>query len=314
MSHLVETMAYVGEVPWHGLGTQLPQGVTPREMQIAAGLDWRVERKPLVWLDEDGQANGSNHVALVRSDNQRTLDVVPDDWIDFQNDDAAEFFVDFINQGEGTMETAGSLREGRHTWFLARMQAEGEVVKGDLQRSYLLLSNPHQYGKSITCMLTPIRVVCNNTITWALNKASEQLTTKFSHRTGFDAEEAALAVRYADQRFGEYLDQAKFIANIRASRDAVIRFLDQLFPATGEKAERKELSSPGVEVLQVLETQPGAQLAEGTWWQAYNAVTYGVDHLLGRSPETRLNSAWFGVGAGTKRRALELATKMAKAA
>ncbi|NBX97409.1 DUF932 domain-containing protein, partial [bacterium] len=123
-------MAYVGEVPWHGLGTQLPQGVTPREMQIAAGLDWRVERKPLVWLDEDGQANGSNHVALVRSDNQRTLDVVPDDWIDFQNDDAAEFFVDFINQGEGTMETAGSLREGRHTWFLARMQAEGEVVKG----------------------------------------------------------------------------------------------------------------------------------------------------------------------------------------
>ena len=48
MAHMVETMAYAGEVPWHGLGVQVEENLTPQEMLEVAGLNWQVEKQQLV--------------------------------------------------------------------------------------------------------------------------------------------------------------------------------------------------------------------------------------------------------------------------
>jgi phage/plasmid-like protein (TIGR03299 family) len=161
----VETMAYAGEVPWHGLGTPVPSDLTPDQMLEKAGLNWEVEKVP-AYANVNGEQVEVGKSALVRTSDNRVLDVVGNDWNPLQNADAFDFFNDFVMAGDMDMHTAGSLLGGKRVWALAKVKDSFELFGGkDRVDNYLLFSNPHEYGMSIDIRMTPVRVVCNNTLT-----------------------------------------------------------------------------------------------------------------------------------------------------
>lgn len=312
MAHMVETMAYAGEVPWHGLGVRVPADLHPTQMLQKAGLDWTVRKVP-AYADVAGQRVAVGRSALVRDSDDSILDVVSDDWNVLQNAEAFEFFHDFVANGDMEMHTAGSLRDGQLVWALAKVNDGFELFKGDQVDSYLLFSNPHKYGWSIDVRFTPIRVVCNNTLTLSLNTSSKNFV-KVSHRRQFDGDMVKETLGIAKEKLATYREMAQFLGGKRYTAPKLVEYFKKVFPVTGGPEKKKEMSISASKALDVVHTQPGAQFAEGSWWSAFNAVTYMVDHKLGRSQDNRLTSAWFGQGKKVKADALELAVQMAEAA
>jgi len=168
-------MAYVGEVPWHGLGTRVEPNLTPQEMLEVAGLNWRVEKHDVFYKNENGTfERAPKKQALVRSSDGQYMDIVSDNWNPVQNEDVFGFFDEYVKKGGMEMHTAGSLKDGKMIWALAKVGESFSLFGGkDEVDSYLLLSNPHQFGKGVDIRFTPIRVVCNNTLSLSLEgKAS----------------------------------------------------------------------------------------------------------------------------------------------
>lgn len=304
-------MAYAGETPWHGLGTQVPADLTPEQMLEAAGLDWEVE-KVEAYATVGGRKVSVGRSALVRKSDDKILDVVSNDWNPVQNSEAFEFFNDFIAQGGMEMHTAGSLAGGQIVWALAKVKDSFELFGGDRVDSYLHFTNFHKYGCSTDVRFTPTRVVCRNTLTLSLNSKVERMC-KISHRREFNGDDAKLMLGVAADKLAKYKEMAQFLGSKRAKGEDVVEYFKRLWPL-GEKAKKVEVARNVTDALSILDTQPGAEFAQGTWWQAFNAVTYMTDHLVGRSQDSRLTSAWYGHNKGLKVRALETAIEMAEAA
>lgn len=320
MSHELEIingnaqMAYSGDVPWHGLGVKVPSDLTPIQMLDAAGLNWKVYTEPCYATVNEKQVE-TGHSVLVRDSDHSVLDVITDDWHPMQNEDAFNFFNDFIAAGDMEMHTAGSLKDGRIIWALAKVHESFELFGGrDRVDSYLHFTNPHTYGKSIDIRFTPIRVVCNNTLTLSLSMKSKNVV-KVSHRREFDEEQVKEYLGVAHDRFSTYKETAEYLSKRRAKDEDVVEYFKRIFPVTSKKVEEKkpELSRNAKLAIEVLNTQPGADVSEGTWWNAFNAITYMTDHLIGRSADTRLQSAWYGSNQNMKIDALKLAAEMAEA-
>ena len=313
MTAAVETMAYAGEVPWHGLGKRVPADLSTKQMLEAAELDWQVQKRPLVYLNADGdptQDANFDKQALVRSSDDKILDVVGKGWNPLQNEAAFEFFNEFVNAGDMQMHTAGSLKGGKIVWALAKVNESFEVFGDDKVDSYLLLSNPHIFGQSINVRFTPIRVVCNNTLSLALEQTSKN-AIRVSHRAEFDAEAVKETLGIAKLKLDKYKEAAEFLGSKRFTEESYKNFIKEIFPTSSDK---KELSMNAEKSMQVLNHQPGHEYAEGTWWQAFNGVTYLCDHVLGRNNDTRLASSWYGANANRKTEALQKAIKYAEAA
>lgn len=311
MAHLVETMAYAGEVPWHGLGVKVIDDLTPAQMLEKAGLDWTVEKIP-TYVDYNGQKIPTEDSALVRSSDGKILSVVSGEWNPVQNHEAFEFFNDFVMAGDMKMHTAGSLKEGKNVWALAKVNESFEILGGDKVDSYLLFSNPHEYGRSIDIRFTPIRVVCNNTLTLALGTASD-LVVRLNHRSRFDGDVVKKTLGIAHNKLSTYKEAAEFLSSKRYSEDTLSNYLRELFPSLS-KENKEVMSRPAEQVMAVVDTQPGADFAPGSWWNAFNAVTYTTDHVLGHTNESRMQSAWYGQNRQRKITALNKAIEYAEAA
>jgi phage/plasmid-like protein (TIGR03299 family) len=313
MAHMVETMAYAGEVPWHGLGTKVPSDLTPIQMLDAAGLNWTVEKIP-AYATVAGKKVDIGQSALVRNTDNSILDIVSNDWNPVQNETAFEFFNDFISAGDMEMHTAGSLRDGQIVWALAKVKESFELFKGDTIDSYLLFSNFHRYGFSTDVRFTPIRVVCNNTLTLSLNSAVERMA-KISHRKEFNGDEVKSMLGIAHEKLAQYKEMASFLGSRRYNDENIVEYFTRVFPVSGSNDKKKKEVSKNAEIaLDVLDKQPGTEFAPGTWWQAFNAVTYVTDHIAGRNADNRLQSAWYGYHKGIKTKALETAIEYAEAA
>jgi phage/plasmid-like protein (TIGR03299 family) len=317
MSHEIEMvngvaqMAYAGELPWHGLGQQVSDDITTDGMMEAAGLDWSVSKQPMYYMDdlgEMGEVPGKS--ALVRSSDNKVMDIVGQDWNPVQNAEAFEFFREFVDTGDMKMHTAGSLKDGKMVWALAKVN-DGFTIKTaqgeDSVESYLLFSNPHQYGKSIDVRFTPIRVVCNNTLTLSLNQNVDQYV-RMGHQRPFNAEDAMATLGMAQQKLGQYKEAAEYLCQKSYTTDDMLNYFNQVFPSASDRDSNKSR-----EAQEVMHTQAGAALGEGTFWQLYNTTTYMADHTLGRNADTRLQSSWYGSNANMKKKALELAVEMANA-
>jgi len=304
-------MAYAGDLPWHGLGTRVPDDLTPEQMLEAAGLNWEVEK-----IEAFAKVGGKNvsvdRSALVRKTDNKILGVVSNDWNPVQNSDAFEFFNDFIAEGDMEMHTAGSLRGGQIVWALAKVKDGFSLFGGDEVESYLHFTNFHQYGYSTDVRFTPIRVVCNNTLTLSLNTKVERMV-KISHRREFDGDNVKLMLGIAAEKLAKYKEMAQFLGSKRYTNENVVDYFKRIFPVSGGENAKKEISKNANVALGVLDTQPGAEFARGSWWQAFNTVTYLTDHLAGRTADTRLASAWYGYNKNLKTKALETALEMAEA-
>jgi len=322
MAHMIEMidgqaqMAYAGDVPWHGLGVKVSNDLTPEQMLKAAGLNWTVD--PVELFAEVGDKRlATGHRALVRSTDQRVLDVITDDWNPVQNQEAFEFFNDFVGAGEMEMHTAGSLKDGKIVWALAKVKESFELFNGrDQVDAYLHFTNPHSYGQSIDVRFTPIRVVCNNTLTLSLNTKSKNMV-KVSHRREFDADMVKEALGVAKHKLNQYKEMAQFLSQKRYNNENVVDYFKRVFPVLTTKTESEKVLSKSAErAMDIIkyDSQPGAEFGKGTWWEAFNAVTFMTDHEIGRSADSRLTSAWYGANKNLKTKALETAVEMAEAA
>lgn len=319
MAHEIEMingkaqMAYAGDVPWHGLGTRVPADLTPDQMLEAAGLDWSVRKIP-AHVEIEGSSVAIGQSALVRSFDNAILDVVSDDWNPVQNEEAFSFFNEFVEAGDMEMHTAGSLKNGQIVWGLAKVKESFELFKGDKIDSYLLFSNFHKYGFSTDVRFTPIRVVCNNTLSLSLSSKVERMA-KISHRRVFDPGNVKEMLGIATDKLAKYKEMASFLGSKKAKGENIVEYFKRVFPVTGTNENKtKEVSKNAQIAIDILDTQPGAQYAKGTWWQPFNAVTFMTDHLVGRTADTRLTSSWYGSNKNLKTKALELAVEMAEAA
>lgn len=304
----VAQMAYAGELPWHGLGSQVSDDISTDGMMEAAGLDWSVTKQPMYYMDDLGKMGEvPGKSALVRSSDNKVMDIVGQDWNPVQNAEAFEFFREFVDSGDMKMHTAGSLKGGKMVWALAKVN-DGFTIKTaqgeDSVESYLLFSNPHQYGKSIDVRFTPIRVVCNNTLTLSLNQNVDQYV-RMGHQRPFNAEDAMTTLGMAHQKLETYKEAAEYLCQKSYTSEQMVDYFNQVFPSASSRDSNKSR-----EAQEVMHTQAGANLGEGTFWQLFNTVTYMTDHTLGRNADTRLQSSWYGQNQNVKKKALELAVSM----
>lgn len=166
MSANVETIFYVRENPWHGLGTKVNEAPSSREALITAGLNWNVLQEP-IYTETEELIEG--YKANVRDSDRKVLGVVTDRYKVIQNQEAFAFTDDLLGEGV-RYETAGSLQGGKRVWLLAHMPHE-YIISGERISPYLVFTNTHDGSGAIKAALTPIRVVCQNTLNLALSTA-----------------------------------------------------------------------------------------------------------------------------------------------
>ena len=318
MSHELEmvngvaNMAYRESqgIPWHGLGTPVHDNMTPMEMMKAANLDWKVSKKKS-YVEINGKQVETGQEALVRESDGRILTNVSGNWKPCQNEDAFNFFNDFVAAGDMKMDTAGSLKDGQLVFAAADVNDGFTLFGGDEVKGYLLFSNPHVYGKAIDVKFIMTRVVCNNTLSMALTERG-QPAVRLSHRNEFNPDMVKQLLGISHNRVEQFKEAAEFLSSKRYSDAAFKTFLANVFGTSNQ--EGKILSRTAERALEIVDTQPGADFARGSWWNAYNAVTYMTDHEMGRSDDTRAAAAWFGHNAKRKLDALDTAVKMAEMA
>jgi phage/plasmid-like protein (TIGR03299 family) len=326
MSHMVETMAWTNQKPWHGLGFEVGGDLTPEQMLRAAKVDWTVSKRPVFWQPNGKAVPIEDKFVLVRDSDESVLSMVGKGWKPVQNAEAFDFFRKFCEAGNMTMETAGSLWGGRYVWCLARVGADFSVGKGkhkDQVNNYLLLLSPHVFGYSMVAQFTSVCVVCWNTLNMALGAGLKGSKSAFRmpHSTAFDdatKRRAETALGIAVEQAGALKEQVTLLSKASAKAEEVDEFFFEVLRYDPTKKPVKkdgEAREPRFLPLfrEALVQSPGATLnvREGTWWGAVNAVTYVVDHVQGRTEGGTLRSAWLSDKAHMKRRALDAALRRA---
>ena len=309
MSHNIESIAWTNEKPWHGIGTEVKPNISVDAMLKAANLDWTVSKRAM--QDVDGTPV-EGFFSLRRDSDNKLLDVTGPDYTPVQNKPAFQFFDSFLKQGKATMEVAGSLNGGKMVWGLAKLGAGFALPGKDRVDYYLLAVIPHVQGKTLQFMSTATRVVCQNTIQMALKAGSANLF-KHIHRAEFTEatmEEAQRVITASAESFAMFREHAETLAKKKMSQAASIDYLAAVFEPDEPVAEvLRKPSRPLQQAIAALTHAPGHDLASSTntAWGALNAVTYTVDHLMGKKVDRRLTRAWLGKTATLKRTALDLA-------
>lgn len=234
MSANVESMFYVRETPWHGLGTRVVEAPSSAEALIMAGLDWSVVQEP-IYTGNDDLIEG--YKANVRDTDRKVLGVVTDRYKVIQNNEAFAFTDELLGEGV-RYETAGSLQGGKKVWLLAHMPHE-YIISGERISPYLLFSNNHDGSGAIKVALTPIRVVCNNTLNLALATAKRSWSMIHTGDIKGKMSEARDTLFMAEK----YMDSlGKEFENLRLKNltdKQVMDFIKILLPMEGDLSDQQ---------------------------------------------------------------------------
>ena len=308
--HLIETMAYAGQRPWHGLGNKLAAGQSIEQWRADAGMDWKIEESQVHFISgKDGI--GSLHEypdqkVLYRSDTKRPLAVVSKRFQVVQPEEVLEFYRDLTEDAGFELETAGVLREGRKFWALART-GQSTTLKGkDQVNGYLLLATACDGSLATTAQFTSVRVVCNNTLQIALG--DNRGAVKVPHRSAFDADAVKQQLGITVAPWARFVAQMKDLVACPVDPDSVEGLLRRVLVYAGQPGKAPVVNERAVRSVRALYDGGGrgAQLASsrGTAWGLVNSVTEYVDHhRRARSDDHRREAAWFGQGATFKQRA-----------
>ena len=326
MSHEVETMAYAYDAnskneahqhPWHIAFTKnsshpVTPDMSPEDMLKKAGIDWTLDRHSQ-FIEIDGKRIPTGKDVLVRSTDHKIMTHISEDWHEVQNDAFVDFFQEYCAEGSMEMTTMGSLKGGEIVFACARIKdMEFSLARGkDIVQPYFLFSNPHQYGKSLDLRFTATRVVCQNTLSVALRGFDSETAIRVNHRKAFDPDMVKEQLGIARTHMDSYKEAAEFLSKKRFSVENLVNYYKEVFPSSSKKEDK--MSRQAKIAYDVIDTQPGATYEQGSWWQAFNSVTYTVDHLAGRSDDTRAVSALYGNGRVAKARALDIALEYAEA-
>jgi phage/plasmid-like protein (TIGR03299 family) len=264
-------MIYVGETPWHKLGVKLDKPPTTLEAMIAAGMDWEVGQKSLVTCDGE-PVDGA--LLNYRISDGRHFGVVGKSTHPIQNRDAFKWFDPFLANGEATIETAGSLFEGKRVWVLAKLSRDPSIiVKGDAVQKYILLANSHDGSTACRMGFVPIRVVCNNTLSLAVGDSASKLVRIRHTKNAVDMLEAIReTMNAANATFEATAEQYRFLSTVKVTGDDLAKFVNVVFkrPAKPKKAAtpptvadvlaNPEVSAPSI-VDEILNAKPAEHVS-----------------------------------------------------
>jgi len=304
------SMMYVGEVPWHKLGTKLENPATATEAIQAAGLDFRVVKKTLRTTTPELSVVG--HYATVRTDNLQVLGVVGSRYEPIQNRDAFTTFDALVGEGEAIYHTAGVLGKGERIWILAKLPDYIRVNGNDLVEKFLLLTNSHDGSGPVRVKLTPIRVVCANTLTVALDGREQEVRIRHTAQAEVRLKQAHEILGLTNNLYGE-LDQIfNGMSKKMMTQTMLSDFLKKIFPDPPDKERSTRMTMVREKVVELTENGIGAEMAKGTLWGAYNAVTELIDHYRRTNADDMagLKSMWFGSGERLKKKAFEVGVGM----
>lgn len=310
----VETMAFAGATPWHGLGTALEEADLydwPKACE-KAGLAWDVELVPLVTGDTQASVESK---AVRRSSDGRILGVVGPRFTVLQNKDAFAWFEPFLAAKEASLHTAGSLAEGSRVWVLAKLNRDPLVIaQGDEIDKFILLSHGHDGSLAVRCGFTPVRVVCQNTLAMAHGStASKLIRCKHTKDIHENLENIRTVMNLANQEFEATAEQYKLLARKSINQADLTKYVKKVLKVDDSEEVSTRTKNTIAEIIGLCEAGRGNSLlsVRSTYWTAYNGVSEWLCYDRGRSQDSRLNSLWFGDSANLNRHALETALQMA---
>ena len=342
MAHQIETMAYVGQTPWHGLGNQLPQNQPIEVWAQQTGMDWRIESSDVSYMakNERGQSiimPFEEQRVLYRSDTHAPLSVVSQRYQEVQPTEILNFYKDLTEQSGFELETAGVLKGGRKFWALARTGQSAALKGKDVSNGYILLATACDGTLATTAQFTSIRVVCNNTLAIATRGQQHNAgVVKVPHSTKFDAEKVKQQLGISVRAWDEHMYEMKQLSQRKVTQQEAAAYFDAVFNnttlsipeqedsiiqfyrnvATSNKANSSRSDSKTEpngramsKVMSMFNGQGrGAELssAKDTAYGLLCAITEFSDHeRRAISSDHRLDSTWFGAGATLKQRGLE---------
>ncbi|MGO4575018.1 DUF932 domain-containing protein [Cupriavidus sp. 2TAF22] len=321
--HLVQSMAYVGQKPWHGLGNELERHQPIEVWMQRAGMDWQIEETPVCFVTGQSGTLGAIHPypeqkVLYRSDTKLPLSVVSSRYQTVQPREILEFYRDLTEIGGFELETAGVLKDGRKLWALAKTGQQTVLKGGDQVQGYLLLATACDGSLATTAQFTSVRVVCNNTLHIALDDGTGAV--KVQHRSQFNAHAVKQQLGIAVSSWDGFMARMKALSERKVRPETARAYFHRVLgvlplPLTTGKTAAAQTNERALKVVQGLYDGEGlgADLASasGTAWGMLNAITQYADHeRRARSTDHRLDSAWFGAGANLKQRAWEEALKL----
>lgn len=318
--HLIQTMAYVNEVPWHGLGQQLSPNQPLEVWAERAGMDWSIEAADVRFSTRgtgfDAIRTFPDQKVLYRSDTKAPLAIVSKRYQVVQPAEILEFYRDLTDIGGFELETAGVLKEGRKFWALARTGHTMSLKGRDQVNGYLLLATACDGTLATTAQFTSVRVVCNNTLAIALANGSSAV--KVPHRSQFDAQAVKRQLGIAVSSWDDFMTQMKLLSERRVNARTTEAFLQRVltYPATNPTTNRMTVvNDRAVKTVGELFAGrgKGSDMASsaGTAWGLLNSVTEYVDHhRRARSDDHRRDAAWFGQGAQIKQKAWDEVNKL----
>lgn len=345
MAHQLEQMAYVGETPWHGLGNQLTQNQPIEVWAQQAGMNWCIESSHVSYMAQNDRGQSiimpyEEQRVLYRSDTHAPLSVVSQRYQEVQPKQILEFYRDLTEQSGFELETAGVLKGGKKFWALARTGQSAALKGKDVSNAYILLATACDGTLATTAQFTSIRVVCNNTLAIALKGQSSTGVVKVPHSTRFDTEKVKQQLGISVRAWDEHMYEMKQLTQRKVTQTEAAAYFDAVFNNTGlspieqdegiiqfyrnvasqanpvPKADNR--TEPNGRAMSKVMTMfnghgRGAELgsAKDTAYGLLCSITEFADHeRRAMSQDHRLDSAWFGAGAGLKQRGLEQALRM----
>jgi phage/plasmid-like protein (TIGR03299 family) len=313
MPAAIESMAYAGDTPWHGLGQRLTEEEGRRWERVhqQAGLDWTVEKVRLMTSDTKELVN---HYVTRRTRDGKILGTVGPRYCVLQNDEAFRWFQPFLDAGEAVIHTAGSLRGGARVWVLARLQRDPLVIApGDVVDKFVLLSHSHDGSLAVRVGFTPVRVVCNNTLAMAHDSQASRLIRVY-HTRGLQDHLSNLreAMNLANQEFEASAALYRRLQHRAINQNDLARYV-RLVLGTDDDPPSSRLTHLLEEIFRLHEEGRGSNLpgVRGTLWGAYNAFNEWLVYGRGSRQDVRLDSLWYGSGARLNERALDVALDLA---
>lgn len=301
MPALVETMFSAREVPWHKIGTVTPDVLTAEEALKAGGLDWEVELKP-VYAGIGGEkvlVDGQH--AVVRDSDNSVLGIVGKNYVPFQNREAFTFFDNLVDSGEAKYETAGSLRDGKWVWLMAEVPTEVAIGGIDDHKFYILLSTSHDGTKSIQVDVTPVRVVCANTLNMAWRGSKKRWSARHLSTAGQRIAEARETIGLTFRYMERFQDEANALIEQSFNNQQMSVMLNKLLPDLPRTPQVKAT------IMENFVEGPTLENIRGTKWGALNAIGEYYDWLRNpRTPQSQVLGSWIGVGAQMRQDALAL--------
>ena len=232
MSANVETMFYTRVAPWHGLGVRVESALNANEAIEQSGLNWNVIQRPIM---TNSYIPIPGYKANIRDSDEKVLGVVTDRYKVVQNAEAFAFTDALLGEGV-RYETAGALQGGRKIWLLAKLP-DKYIIEGEQIEPYLVFSSSHDGSAAIKVAMTPVRVVCQNTLNIALSSATRMWSTVHVGDLAHKMDDAHNTLSLAEKYMGKLGAEFSRLSKIKMTDAKVLEYIDMLLPMNDNPTE-----------------------------------------------------------------------------